>query len=145
MNTLALLCASAFRLIWVDPYGEKPYLPDSDPPGGVETNILSAAAARGEIESLSFVVVPGSDLPQVDFRPSALQGPDGVSIPASAADFAQVKVWYRAGGRWWNSWAGAVDKPELINEMILHDDTLVKVDETEKVNYLRGDYPSGTV
>ena len=145
MNTLALLCASAFRLIWVDPYGEKPYLPDSDPPGGVETNVLSAAAARGEIESLSFVVVPGSDLPQVDFRPSALQGPDGVSIPASAADFAQVKVWYRAGGRWWNSWAGAVDKPELINEMILHDDTLVKVDETEKVNYLRGDYPSGTV
>lgn len=145
MNTLPLLLASAFRLLWVDPYGEKPYLPDADPEGGVETNVLSCAAAKGEIESMSFVVVPDGDLAKVDFRPSDLKGPDGATIPASAADFAQVKVWYRAGGRWWNSWCGGLTSPELVNEMILHDDTLVRVDEAKKINYVRGDYPSGTV
>lgn len=145
MNTLPFLFASAFRLLWVDPYSEKIYLPDADPEGGVETNVLSCAAAKGEIESLSFVVVPDEDLAKVDFRPSDLKGPNGATIPASAADFAQVKVWYRSGGRWWNSWCGALTNPELVNEMILHDDTLVKVDEAKKINYVRGDYPSGTV
>lgn len=145
MSSLSLLFASALRLLWVDPYGETPYLPEADPTGGVETNVLSCAAAKGEIESLSFVVVPDGDLPKVDFRPTELTGPGGAKIPASAADFAQVKVWYRAGGRWWNSWCGDQSKPEAVNELILHDDTLVKVDASAKANFLRGDYAGGTV
>ena len=45
MNALALLFG-AFTLWWVDPYGDKPYLPDTPPPGGVVTNVLSCAAAQ---------------------------------------------------------------------------------------------------
>ena len=145
MTGAPLVLAASLRLLWVDPYGETPYLPDADPAGGIETNVLSCAAAKGEIESLSFVVQPDADLKAVDFRLSDLKGPGGSAIPASAADFAQVKVWYRAGGRWWNSWCGDMSKPEPINELILHDDALVKVDEATKTNFLRADYPSGSV
>lgn len=53
MNTLALLFGAAFSIWWVDPYGLKPYLPDTPPEGGVVTNVLSCAAAKGEIETIS--------------------------------------------------------------------------------------------
>ena len=48
MTPLASLFAAAFSLIWVDPYGDNPYLPDAFPKGGVETNLVSLAAARGD-------------------------------------------------------------------------------------------------
>ena len=146
MNALALLFG-AFTLWWVDPYGDKPYLPDTPPPGGVVTNVLSCAAAQGEIETVSFSVQPARDLRKVDFVPSDLRGPGGATIPASAADFALVKVWYRAGTRWWNSWAGRMDAPELINNLVLHDDDLVRVvesdDPAKRTNLVRIDYPEG--
>ena len=148
MTALALLFG-AFTLWWVDPYGDKPYLPDTPPPGGVVTNVLSCAAAQGEIETVSFSVQPARDLRKVDFVPSDLRGPGGATIPASAADFALVKVWYRAGTRWWNSWAGRMDAPELINNLVLHDDDLVRVVESEdaakRTNLLRIDYPEAVI
>ena len=142
MNLLVI--ASAFTLWWVDPYGDTPYLPDAEPKGGVVTNVLSLAAAKDEFETVSFSVCPARDLKKVDFVPSDLTGPGGAKIPASAADFALVKVWYRAGGRWSTSWAGSPGKPELINDLVLHDDNLIRVDEQEKTISLRIDYPHGT-
>ena len=88
MNTLALLLGAAFTTWWVDPYGDVPYLPDAEPHGGVVTNVLSCAAAKGEIETISFSVQPSRDLKKVDFRPSDLTGPGGAKIPAACADFA---------------------------------------------------------
>ena len=149
MNTALLLLGAAFSLWWVDPYGDKPYLPDAEPAGGVVTNLLSCAAARGEIESLSFSVCPTRDLKKVDFVPSDLTGPGGATIPASAADFALVKCWYRADGRWRTSWAGNTGKPTLVNDLILHDDGLVRVvesdDVAERTVLVRIDYPEGPV
>ena len=146
MTALALLFG-AFTLWSVDPYGDKPYLPDEPPYQGVVTNALACAAAQGEIETISFSVQPARDMREVDFVPSDLTGPGGTAIPASAADFALVKVWYRADSRWWNSWAGGVGNPTLINNLILHDDDLVRVVESEDVakrtNILRIDYPEG--
>lgn len=147
MNPALLLIASAFSLWRVDPYGDVPYLPDSPPAGGIVTNSLSFAAARGEFESLSFSVQPERDMEKVDFIPSDLVGPGGAVIPASASDFALVKVWYRADGRWRTSWAGNTGKPTLINNLIIHDDDLIRVvesDDIEKRTYfLRIDYPEG--
>ena len=68
MTPLASLFAAAFSIIWVDPYGDDPYLPDAFPKGGVETNLVSLAAARGEIETVSFSVQPARDLRKVDER-----------------------------------------------------------------------------
>ena len=66
MNTLALLLGAAFTTWWVDPYGDVPYLPDAEPHGGVVTNVLSCAAAKGEIETLhpGSLVVCGMDSSQ---------------------------------------------------------------------------------
>ena len=47
MNTAALLFGAAFSLWWVDPYGDKPYLPDSPPDGGVVTNVPSVTRYNG--------------------------------------------------------------------------------------------------
>jgi len=149
MNLTSLLFASAFSVWWVDPYGDKPYLPDAEPAGGVVTNVLGCAAARGEIETVSFSVRPERDLSKVDFVPSDLTGPDGAKIPASAADFALVKCWYRAGGRWGTSWSGHTGKPELINDLVLHDNDLIRVEESEdyvdRTILVRMSYPEGPV
>lgn len=140
MSTIASLLAS-FSLIWVDPYSETPYLPNAFPEGGIETNQVSLAAAIGEIETVSFSVCPKRDMSKVDFIPSELVSKEGNKIPASAADFALVKVWFRAGNRWLTSWSGNMGKPELINDLVLHDDGLIKVDEVNTNLFLRVDYP----
>ena len=147
MSNLALLASAALSLWWVDPYGDKPYMPDEPPDGGVETNVLSCAAAQGEIESLSFCVKPVRDMRKVGFTPSDLTGPGGAVIPASCADFALVKVWYRADTRWWNSWQGNIWAPTLIPNLIIHDDDLVHVVESEEATnrtvLVRISYPEG--
>ena len=147
MDAVTLLFGAALSLWWVDPYGDKPYLPDSPPDGGVVTNVLSCAAAKGEIETISFSIRPERDMKRVGFTPSDLVGPNGARIPASASDFALVKVWYRAGGRWRTSWGGARDRPELINNLIIHDDDLIRVVESEnyakRTVFVRIDYPEG--
>ncbi len=140
MAMFALLL-SAFTLIWVDPYGETPYLPDAFPKNGIVTNQLSLAAAKGEIETISFSLQPKRDMKSVDLVPSDLEGPNGEVLPASVADMALVKVWFRAGGRWLTSWAGNLGRPELINDLVLHDNNLIKVDENTTNMYLRIDYP----
>ena len=149
MNTIALILASAFSVWWVDPYGDLPYLPDAEPAGGVVTNLLGCAAAKGEIETISFSVKPVRDMSKVDFVPSDLTGPNGAKIPASAADFALVKCWYRAEGRWDTSWSGHTGKPTLINDLVIHDNDLVRVVEAEKYEdrtiLLRFSYPEGPV
>ena len=149
MNTLALLLGAACTTWWVDPYGDVPYLPDAEPHGGVVTNVLSCAAAKGEIETISFSVQPSRDLKKVDFRPSDLTGPGGAKIPAACADFALVKCWYRAGGRWRTSWCGNHGKPELINDLVLHDNDLIRVVEDEdyakRTVLVRFSYPEGPV
>lgn len=140
MNALLLLALTVFR---VDPWCNTPFLPNEDPTGGVVTNEIAFAAAQGEFEAVSFVVRPDRDYEKVDVVVSELSGPDGARISADAADVTSVKVWFRPDGRWNSSWRGNQQKPEPINNLVLHDDGLVKVDWENKVNYLRGDYADG--
>jgi len=146
MTATALLLA-ALPLWWVDPYGDDPVLPESPPKRGVATNVLACAAARGEIETVSFAVRPAEDLVRVDFVPSDLTGPDGARIASACADLRLVKVWYRAGGRWGTSWCGNNAKPELIPDLVLHDDGLVRTvedpDPAKRTILLRFSYPEG--
>ena len=110
MINLSLIVA-AMKIFWVDGYSSEVFLPDADPKGGVVTNVISLAAARGEIESVSFVACPDRDLEKVDFVPSDLVGPGGAKIAAELIDFSLVKVWFRPKDRWWNSFRG--DLPTL--------------------------------
>ncbi len=60
-----------------------------------------------------------------------LKGPDG-TLPASPLDLRVVKVWYQAGRNIWFT-----DSRRLTPELLLKDDTLVRMDEARKVNILK--------
>lgn len=137
------LLASLLTIWQVDPYSAEKYLPDAAPAGGHETTVLKVASAKGEVTGLSFVVRPRKALAKVDFRFSAAKGPDGAELPAAAFDLYAVKCVYRPKGQWTDPARGDMKSPELMNQMLLHDDALVRVDEKRKVNFLRIDGADG--
>ncbi len=118
-----------------DPHSNKMVLPNSVPLPGVKGTTLYLSACRGEIESASFVVRPLlRDVQNLSFEMTDLAGSAG-SVSASRADLTVVKVWYQ-GGNAWNTISA--DKSEkLVPELLLHDDTLIRVDVQAKMNYAR--------
>jgi len=68
---------------------------------------------------------------RVSIASSDLKGPGGSVIPSAAIDLRIVKCWYQAGT------SVAKGKKVLVPELLLKDDSLVKVDETKKMNYLK--------
>ena len=105
------LLASLLTIWQVDPYSAEKYLPDAEPAGGHETTALVLASANGEVTGLSFVVRPEKVLAKVDFRFSAAEGPDGVTLPASAFDLYAVKCVYRPKGQWTDPGCGTARRP----------------------------------
>ncbi|MCQ2388330.1 MAG: hypothetical protein MJ138_01295 [Kiritimatiellae bacterium] len=143
MNAMLLL--AAISLYKIDPYWVNPHMHDAKPDDATETSELKAWAARGEFESVSWVACADGDLPKFDVVRTDLAGPGGAKLPASAIDVKTVKVWFQPAGFWTTTWAGNIWRPEPIPALVLHDDTLVKVDYSNKVNYVRFDYTSGSI
>ena len=115
--------------------------PDSLPPDGKLANRIASFAAPDEYEPASFVLAPLRDVARLDVRPSALRGQAGV-IPVESLDLRIVKCWWQPG----TAWTSYFDDPshrELVPELLLKDDTLVKVDMAAREHYLRVDYPEG--
>ena len=118
-----------------DPHSNKMVLPNSVPLPGVKGTTLYLSACRGEIESASFVVRPLlRDVQNLSFEMTDLTGSAG-SVSASHADLTVVKVWYQGGNAWSTIWADKSEK--LVPELLLHDDTLIRVDVQTKMNYAR--------
>ncbi len=119
----------------VDPHSNRMVLPDTVPLPGVKSTALLMSACRGEFESASFVVRPlVRNMSNVTFALTDLKGPNG-TIPARNIDLAVVKVWYQGGNAWSTIWA---DKSErLVPELLLHDDSLIRVDRHAKMNHVR--------
>ena len=146
-----ILLMAAWVTSQVYPYGHEKILPDGELPACAaarETRVFEASAAKGEFETVAFVFRSDADLKDVDFVPGELKGPGGATIPASALDVYVVKEWFRGKSSWTTDRfsGGAPKDRELTPDMILHDDKLIKLDEdpSNRVNYLRVDYPSGT-
>lgn len=64
------------------------------------------------------------------------------TIPASQVDVKTVKCWYQAGTAWVSN---RQDKSLRIlsPELLLNDDTLIKLDEEKKENYVKLTFPEG--
>ena len=114
-------------------------LPDTFPVPGIRGGSLELAACRDEYESVTFVVYAGEELNQVTVKATDLTGAAG-HIPASAVDIRIVKCWYQAGRTMFE-----VNNKQLAPELLLKDDSLVRVDYDKQANYLRSTAEDGTI
>lgn len=108
---------------------------------GKPSRSLSIVAAPGEYEPASFVVSPSSDIQSLRVTVSDLRSDRG-TISASCVNVKTVKCWYQAG----TAWVGIrQDKSRriLTPELLLNDDTLVRVDTEKKENYIKLNLPDG--
>ena len=108
---------------------------------GTPADRLAVTAARGEYEPASFVVSALEDIHELSVAVSDLRGDQG-AIPSTQVDVRSVKCWYQAG----TAWVGVrQDKSRriLTPELLLHDDTLVKVDDEKQENYVKLAFPDG--
>ncbi|MCG3150464.1 MAG: hypothetical protein PCFJNLEI_03950 [Verrucomicrobiae bacterium] len=96
---------------------------------------LRVVAAQGEFEPASFVVSPRVDVAKFELKSSALVSSVG-EIAASNVDIKVVKCWYQGGTAWYSYFADN-NRRELVPELLLNDETLIKVDNDKRENYLR--------
>jgi hypothetical protein len=99
-------------------------------------NTFSITACRNEFESGSFILHAQKDLLGITVGVPDLSDARRNRIPATAINVRTVKVWYQAGFEDPNMW---FDTPQKFPapELLLKDDSLVKVDYGTKTNYLR--------
>ena len=115
-------------------------LPTTDPVAGDISDTISVVACPGEYEPASFVIHALADLTSLRLEPSDLGLQKGKGIIASSnVDIKIVKCWYQSGGK------DVVNegKKVLLPELLLNDDSLVRVDTKEQENYLKLNFPEG--
>lgn len=110
-------------------------LPDQEPPDALGLDGIHFVAAKGEFEPASFLIRSGENLEGVQLKASPLKGEAGV-IPAANLDIKVVKVWYQDGTAW-HSYFGDATHRERTPELLLNDETLIRVDDEKKGNFLR--------
>ena len=124
-------------LIVDEPISDTHILPFSDPvPNATPGNILNLVAAKGEVESGSFVLRSGSE--QLINVTVAVDDLVSISkqmpIAATNADVRIVKSWFQAGGRVNRTVDGT---KRLVPELLLHNPDLVRVDYGNQVNLVK--------
>ena len=127
----------------VPPFAQDPILPHDIPYFGRLSDEMRLFACPGEYEAGSFVLMALDALDVTRIEVTALKGASGV-IPAAAVDLKLVKRWYRSGG----AWVGYHNDRRLrvlTPDLLVNDDALIFVDERQGRNYLRLDYPEGTI
>jgi hypothetical protein len=124
------------------PYAtQERFMPYTLPRGGRLTRQIRVFAAQGQVEPAAIVIVPFQPVKAFTIRVSDLRcGPH--VIPAGAVDVALVKRWYRSGGAWMTYHS---DKRQrvLVPGLLLHDDTIVRVDAFRQINELLMHFEEG--
>ncbi|MCM8768321.1 MAG: hypothetical protein NC911_01345 [Candidatus Omnitrophica bacterium] len=124
-------------------------LPDALPSDGIIDNKLWLVGAKGEFLTGSFLLAPWKEVRQLEVKASSLTRKNEPGektnqiIPAQNVDIRVVKVWWQTGTGW-GSYFGDPTRRQLIPELLLHDENLIKVDLEKKENYLRVDYPKAS-
>jgi hypothetical protein len=106
-------------------------------PTSVPTRVserLAVTACRGEYEPASFVVYPFIEITDLQVIATELKGRGG-RIPASAIDLAVVKCWYQSGEG--GMYPLNQHRKILTPELLVRDDSLVRVDPVQKENYVK--------
>ena len=106
-------------------------VPNLFPIPGLADDTVKVSLCRGEYESASFVILALENLEDVKITISDLDGP-GI-IPSSAVDCSLVKTWWQAGKTVFQP----LNIPTLAPELLLKDDSLVKVEYDNRRNFIR--------
>ncbi len=115
-------------------------LPDTSPIPATSDRVISVVACPGEYEPAGFAVRALKDIKGMKLSVSGLKRAQGsASIPSSAIDPYVVKCWYQSG-RDIHFRGERILTPELL----LKDDSIVRVDFEKKDNYLKSTDASGT-
>lgn len=128
-----------------NPVNDIPILPnDQYVPGRPGADDLLVTAAIDEYESASIVVkATASNIKGLLVTCGTLRHEDGSNvILPDEIDIRAVKCWYQAGSAWLDI---AQDKQtrRLVPELLLKDDSLVRVDMEKQNNYLKLWFPDG--
>ena len=123
----------------VPAWGASPILPDT--PAGLSGEVL-LRVCPGERESASFALRSEMAHAQIVVELASMpRNAAGRELPAELFHFQVVKCWYQAG------FAGVDPEPQdkslrvLVPELLLNDDSLVRVDDALQTNFLRlGDH-----
>jgi hypothetical protein len=99
-------------------------------------NTLSLTACRNEFEPASFIINAQKDLSGITIGVSNLYDDQGHRIPSSAVDVRLVKVWYQISQKPYEMDYTTVGY-YLTPELLLKDDSLVKVDYSARKNYVK--------
>ncbi|MDD5484131.1 MAG: hypothetical protein PHP98_10880, partial [Kiritimatiellae bacterium] len=133
---------NAYLPFVVAPISDLPILPDESinlcAVGEISTEI-KITAAPGEFQPASFVVCALSDIAGLKPIASKLENA-GKIIPSENIDVKLVKCWYQAGTAGKNT-SQQSDKRVLVPELLLNDDSLVKVDREQEKNFLKLSFP----
>jgi hypothetical protein len=100
----------------------------------VPGNTLSMTASRNEFEPASFIITAQKDLTGITINVPDLYDAHKNTIPSSAIDIRLVKVWYQAAP---NDIEFTTAGYYLTPELLLKDDSLVRVDYATRTNYLK--------
>ncbi len=123
-----------------DAMGTETILPFSDPVHAFPGTSLAIAACRGEYEPASFIIKPQKDIRKIIITTSELTGNNGAVIPASHLDIRLVKCWYQAGRESIKN----NGERELVPELLLKNDALIRVDHDTKTNYIKACEETGS-
>ena len=113
----------------IPPIKDEKILPDSGVPSKYFSQEISLTSAPGEFEPGSFIIKSDQDIDDMSLEVSSLTK-GGDIISSENIDLKLVKVWYQSGEPIWE-----VDEKILTPELLLNDDSLVKVENGE--NYLK--------
>lgn len=126
----------------VKPISDVIRLPGAFPADGRISTDIEMTAAQGEFEPASFVLRSFDNIENMTFKVMPLESPAGTISP-SAVDLRVVKCWYQADCAWKNVCRLNLDQRVMVPELLLHDENIITIDEKNKDNYIRLDFPGG--
>ena len=130
-----------FALAGFDAMTQEQTLPRDIPSDADFSDRLQVFACPGEYEPAGLLVYAWEPLAGAKAVVSDLVCGDA-AIKASEVDRKIVKRWYRTGGAWLHYFKDNRGR-YLVPDLLINDDSLVKVDEDRMRNYLRLDCPEG--
>lgn len=140
LNALSKVKNKAVLSYIVSPVTSLKILPHDAFISGEIASKIQLKACPGEYEPGSFVLSAFTDMSSLQIKVTNLQCPGGV-IPSGNVDVKVVKCWYQGGTAWTS--IGSNPNKVLVPELLLNDDTLVKVDYDKKDNYVKLNFPAG--